>query len=365
MKKLFTFAFLSIVLSQCAPKSQYSSDNGSRLHFIEGFAVNSISLQYAREPVFKICSQGSTTPQLEQMAIDSVLIWFSAVRIIDDKVTSNIEISCQNPHLTITMTPGSSRSYAYAGNAVYFIQNPFGELVHELGHALIGLGDTYQGSSAGQCRSNQPQSNMCWGAYGPRTDLNRYSGLWPDDIEGAQIQHRKLFPDSTPPTNATQIDAEAPLDIASTWGEKLDGKDFEESEPQTEDPELFSDNNNNNNNQGESQPQAFDFPKTTPIAIKLNQSSSGLDLAISANKQDGVKFAVICFEDLATCKSDIQLGRDSHNFILLDLLKETTSKTIFSKNILRTISNRTFINVFLSNQNNQLVNHESFTIRPR
>ena len=58
---------------------------------------------------------------------------------------------------------------------------------------------------------------MCWGAYGPRSDPNRFSGLWQDDIDGIQSQHRKLFRDARPPSHAASVDLKSPLDVEKPW----------------------------------------------------------------------------------------------------------------------------------------------------
>jgi hypothetical protein len=147
-----------------------------------------------------------------------VLTWLRAARKADDRVTGNVEISCSNPHVMINMLGGRSRSYASPGIVHFYTGQPYGELLHELGHAVAGLGDTYVGSQAGSCAPGQPQSNMCWGAYGPRSDPEKHSGLWPDDITGVMANQRRLFADAKPPANADTINAEAPLNMSSPWG---------------------------------------------------------------------------------------------------------------------------------------------------
>jgi len=219
MIRLSILILFVAVLPSCGPVQDTHEEPQSMLHFIPHRTTQNISLRYARQPVFKVCTRGATNPKVEQWSVQAVLTWLRAARKIDDRVTRAVEVSCQSPHLVIEMRNGSGVSHAYPGHANFYTGKPFGELVHELGHALAGLSDTYQGRQAGNCKPGQPQSNMCWGAYGPRANPGQYSGLWPDDILGVHSQHKKLFPDARPPVNAAAIDAEAPIDFRSPWPE--------------------------------------------------------------------------------------------------------------------------------------------------
>ena len=206
-----------ITLTQCGPIRRDQTESQSMLHFIPFRSTQGISLHYARESVFKICTENATSPEVDQRAIRSVLVWLKAARKNDDRITRNVAISCNSPHLTINMISGSGVSTARPGSANYYTGQGVGELVHELGHALVGLSDTYEGRKAGSCQSGQPQSNMCWGAYGPRAKPSQYSGLWPDDVEGVASQVKKVFADAKPPMNSAMINAEEPLDVNNPW----------------------------------------------------------------------------------------------------------------------------------------------------
>jgi hypothetical protein len=218
-RSLAAILFMQIFLTNCGPAALPHEETQSMLHFIPFSTTNGISLRHAREPVFKICAQGQSNAKVEEWAVRAALTWLKASRTIDDKVTNKAEISCSSPHININMRPGQSVSFASPGNVNFFTGQKYGELLHELGHALAGLSDTYVGRQAGACKPGQPQSNMCWGAFGPRANPEEYSGLWADDIEGVQSQHKKLFPDATPPANAAQINAETPVDANNPWPE--------------------------------------------------------------------------------------------------------------------------------------------------
>ena len=205
-------------LTQCGPGQQAAEEQShSMLHYIPFSTTNGISLRHARASVFNICTRGATNADVEQRSIQAVLTWLKAVRKVDDKVTNKVAISCSNPHLNINMISGTGVSYASPGNANYYTGQAVGELIHELGHALAGLSDTFVGCQAGACKDGHSQSNMCWGAYGPRANTEKFSALWSDDIAGVSAQHKKLFPDAVPPVNADSIDAEAPLNMANPW----------------------------------------------------------------------------------------------------------------------------------------------------
>ena len=119
-----------------------------------------------------------------------------------------------NPDLTINLRSGNGTSFAGCGQTTIYSGNPYGTTLHEFGHAVVGLSDTYSGRQAGACKSGQPQSAMCWGAYGKK-DAEGYSMLYPDDVSGAQANYRNLFSDLNPPS--VKIDPFAVLDVRNPW----------------------------------------------------------------------------------------------------------------------------------------------------
>jgi len=118
--------------------------------------------------------------------------------------------------LTIHLRPGKGTSYASPSVTTIYLTRPYGTWTHELGHALAGLGDTYKGG-AGSC-GNQPESLMCWGAYGPRANPEEWSTLWLDDIKGIQANYKKVFPsEGTSPAWADTVDLEESIDFDQPW----------------------------------------------------------------------------------------------------------------------------------------------------
>src|SRR5690606_11183485 len=122
----------------------------------------------------KVCLSGSVSAadyeRSQAWAHRAVLTWFRTLKVLDEAVTANVTFTCSDYDLFFQLRSGSGRSYASPSWINVYMTRPFGTWTHELGHALAALGDTYSGSSAGQCQSGQPQSLMCWGAYGPRAN---------------------------------------------------------------------------------------------------------------------------------------------------------------------------------------------------
>jgi hypothetical protein len=175
-----------------------------------------------KKPNINICLSGQATgPDLERAktwAARASLTWLRVMKVLDEQVTRQIVFTCANPNLTIYLRPGGGTSHATPSNSTIYLTRPYGTWTHELGHALAGLGDTYQGS-AGKC-GNQPQSLMCWGAYGPRANPEEWSTLWPDDINGIKANYKKIFPgNSVPPVWANNINLEKPLNLDDPWPE--------------------------------------------------------------------------------------------------------------------------------------------------
>lgn len=147
---------------------------------------------------FKICLEGNASApdmaRAKEWAALSSLAWLRVFKAFDNTMSATtIEFTCSSPMLTIILKNGSGRSYATAGKTWIYNEVPYGTWTHELGHALVGLGDTYQNASAGNCKRGQPESLMCWGGYGPRRDRTKFSTLWEDDVEGAIHNYRTLY----------------------------------------------------------------------------------------------------------------------------------------------------------------------------
>lgn len=187
-------------------------------------SIRDSTIMKAQAPTINVCLQGrASTADLDRAKLwtkQSLLTWLRTLKVVDQRVTSSLTLTCTDRHLTINLLSGSGRSYASPSVANLYLGVAYGTWTHELGHAFAGLSDTYTGSSAGACRSGQPESLMCWGAYGPRRDHAAWSTLWQDDIAGIQANFRRVFQGPfTAPDWAGSIDLEAPLDPQSPWPE--------------------------------------------------------------------------------------------------------------------------------------------------
>lgn len=212
---------VTVLFTSCG-KIDPDEDHGAHLHYLGFSSFNSCTLNYAREPEVRVCvtgTSGATLEKAKDYSKRAVLTWFRALRQIDDKITSNVVFSCNSPHLKVNMIPGTGTSSAGCGRSNIYTEKTYGTYLHEFGHAIAALSDTYTGRSAGACRSGQPKSVMCWGAYGPNKDPQGFSLLYQDDVNGIQAQYKKAMASRgvqlVPP--AVQIDPLAPIDPNNPW----------------------------------------------------------------------------------------------------------------------------------------------------
>lgn len=199
-----------------------SQDSHSHQKFIawQVDSVQASGIADARADVYRICLNGQINPADEQRVRDwtvrAALTWLRPLKKIDAEVTDQLMLTCDRPHMTIRLRPGSGTSFASPSIMTIYLSRPFGTWSHEFGHAFTGLADTYQ-SGAGKCFSNQPQSLMCWGAYGPRKDFKIWSTLWPDDIDGLYSNYEKIIGETDAPSFAGQINSEKSFSLEKPW----------------------------------------------------------------------------------------------------------------------------------------------------
>ena len=205
----------------CGPEKGSSPSHLSYIQWSDS-SLRSSTVADARKDEIKVCLSGSVSAEnydrSQAWSLRAILTWFRTLKVLDDAVTANVTYTCSDYDLYFQLRDGNGTSYASPSWINVYMSRPYGTWTHELGHALAALGDTYQGGSAGNCRSGHPESLMCWGAYGPRRNPEEFSTLWPDDIAGVQGNYRRLFGnDLTPPEWSAAIDLEAPLDVESPW----------------------------------------------------------------------------------------------------------------------------------------------------
>jgi len=185
-------------------------------------AVRQSVIAKSLEPQLRVCLEGSMNSadldRVKLWALKASLSWLRVGKVLDKRVAGGVLFSCEKSHFTLRLRQGSGTSFASPSVATIYLTRPYGTWTHEFGHALAGLSDTYSGRTAGVCVSGQPQSLMCWGAYGPRADGNQWSTLWSDDVAGFQSNYRKIFGrELTPPDWSRNVDLEAPVDVKNPW----------------------------------------------------------------------------------------------------------------------------------------------------
>jgi hypothetical protein len=185
-------------------------------------SIRKSTIADVRKDTIKVCLSGRVSNENYERSVEwskrSMLIWMRVLKSIDVQVTESIIYTCDSPDLTWNLINGSGTSNASASRINIYMSRAFGTWTHELGHAFTGLGDTYSGRTAGSCRSGQPASLMCWGAYGPRKDPEEFSTLWSDDIAGAIANYKKIFRgDLEAPEWGEGFDHTQPLDADAPW----------------------------------------------------------------------------------------------------------------------------------------------------
>ncbi len=256
---MFRKIFLLILITGCSSSNTTESSSELKFRSWSKHQVARSLIAHAREPVINVCltgrTSGSDLERAKQWSKKAILTWFRAIKVIDRKVTNKIAYTCSNKHITFNLKAGSGTSTASPSRVNVYMNKKFGTWPHELGHALAGLGDTYRGGSAGSC--SDMVSLMCWGAYGPRSNPEQYSTLWPDDIAGIQANYRKLFSDLEPPVWETAINLEGPFDADHPWPLE----DGEQPTPQPIDP-IKPDTQPDSD--GDGVPDAKDLCSNTP-----------------------------------------------------------------------------------------------------
>lgn len=196
------------LLSSCHFNDRPAGGELSKSDFIQFGGEGCKSFSPSSLPT-KIClkSAGSSPAGVErQRHYLSIGVgkWMGALKDLDATINNEVVFDCENPSLTAGVSFGNGVATAGCGfiNLYEFeavadtskedvvLQ---GTTLHELGHALAGLSDTYDTSSrqAGNCVPGQPESIMCWGGYGAKLDAEGWKTLYDDDIAGI----RKAFAD--------------------------------------------------------------------------------------------------------------------------------------------------------------------------
>lgn len=217
--------FLIILLS-------FNSITSNAYILFSSGAIKQCSVMNVRKPEFKICLKGaSTRPDFERLKSNVALgavTWLKIYKMLDYSVTTKVVFSCESPALTVNILSGNGRSYARTSEYWLFSATPAAVAIHEAGHALAGLSDTYAGNG-GSCKSGQPPSAMCLAQYGERGDHTKFSTLYPDDVDGATRAYRIAHGGGTTPTmRDPEFSLFTPIDLVSPFFGLDIGEDTQE-----------------------------------------------------------------------------------------------------------------------------------------
>lgn len=200
---IFVFGVLSAL--SCTKQSHREL---SKPHFTQFDSPSQCTFTYGYFPEIKLCVQsGGASKQAVARQTKYLQIgigkWMDALRQVDPRITNKVTLTCDRPHFTATVYDGSGVATSGCGQTDLYAYESTGDdsgediilqgtTLHELGHGLAGLGDTYMGRQAGDCAPGQPESIMCWGGYGSRKDSSGYKTLYDDDIKGIQQQFKQF-----------------------------------------------------------------------------------------------------------------------------------------------------------------------------
>lgn len=197
----------------CTPRK--NTQELSQPHFIPFDSASQCAFTSGYLPALNVCvqsggaSQQATDRQQRYLAI-GIEKWMQALQQVDSRITTKVNFTCNNPVFTAIVRAGSGTASSGCGHANLYSyesadesgEDPVlqGTTLHELGHGLAGLSDTYSGRQAGACQAGQPESIMCWGGYGPKKDSDGNKTLYDDDIKGIQEQFKRFQSEMvTPP----------------------------------------------------------------------------------------------------------------------------------------------------------------------
>jgi len=154
----------------------------------------------------------STFSQAQQLAKEAASQWIDALTQYHPELTTTPQILTQNcdgeAFQTIDVVPGNSRATSGPGAplTLYAGSMTLGVILHEFGHSLACLDDTYDKGTgiAGDCIAGQPTSIMCTAGY-----LNDAT-LYPDDIAGINSNYDKYANHEGVVSRPYHTDAEPP-----------------------------------------------------------------------------------------------------------------------------------------------------------
>jgi hypothetical protein len=161
--------------------------------------VKKCTFTAALQSAVRVCIKGKISEEIGEATLQKLIkrainTWFNAIKDIEPNVTEEVEFTCDKYHLVVNANTGAGKSRALCGDIVNLAtgkseKSVYNSTLHELGHALAVLYDTYVGGTSMRCKPGQPQSVMC-GNYTEK-DSDDYTALMEDDIKGFQAQYEK------------------------------------------------------------------------------------------------------------------------------------------------------------------------------
>lgn len=189
MKFFFVPLMLAVSLSSVACRTFSAlEDDGSHLKYSLMFAPQHCPIKKANGDFINVCASGA---DLTQVRLDTIKkagnMWLDAIRTKYPQAKAQIAMTCTAPDVYVDVYQGNATPITNLGHPsriTLYTETPFGNILHEFGHAIPCLGDTYVGGQAGYCYQGQPKSVMCYGLL-----INE---LTADDIAGSIQQYEIL-----------------------------------------------------------------------------------------------------------------------------------------------------------------------------
>ncbi len=123
-----------------------------------------------------------------------------------------------------------------------------------------------------------------------------------------------------------------------------------------------SNSSDNSNNDNQMQNSTGDLPTAGEIKVAARLLNNQVTIAISTDISENAASATICMGTLESCTSDLENGVANNSFVPLSLLKNTSSKRIFSGSVTVNSATKTQMTILVSDSNNSLINHRYIQI---
>lgn len=183
----YLLAFCVVAAGSCKTISP-RNDSAAHTKYLISMGAQYCPIQKANQESIRVCLQGADTSQQKSDEIKkAATMWMDAIRSKYAQAKAQIKMTCEQPDITVNIAHGYGTPMTYLGMPAtlsIYTGTEFGNILHEFGHAIPCLDDTYVGGSAGYCVQGQPKSVMCYGLL-----INE---LTEDDVAGAISQYEAI-----------------------------------------------------------------------------------------------------------------------------------------------------------------------------